>query len=276
MVTLSSTSGSLPTRAVGIECFHGFGDGLFNAPFLETISRHHNCPVGVATSPHCADAFLNLPWVDEIIHINERDTGDQALKRLNYKTIHKITPSLWFYTFKAQDPNHSLIDTPNRVARELGYPGFDPRPIFRPTAQEMNTLDLTEDVPTIAIESVYFSQQSWATDDDFRAILAHYGRTHKIIWLSNRNQPTHPNVYQFSHLSRRCLIMCLARADLFFSVGSGFFCAALALPKNRQPKKTVCLWVDGVYRYKEPLAKAGWNENICWVDDRQQLHNDYL
>jgi hypothetical protein len=276
MVTLSSKSGTLPARKIGVECFHGFGDGLFNAPFLEVVSRYHGSPVGVAVKPQCADAYANLPWVDEIVPIGEMGSGERVLKGLGYQYTHQITPNVWFPKIKERHPNHSLIDTPSVVAQELGYPAFDPRPVFRPTGTEAASVKLLPPAPLIAIESVYNSQHSWAKQEDFLAIVSHYRHSHRIIWLSHQDQPNDPSIYPLPQLRRRDLIMCLQRVETFFCVGSGFFCGTLALPKGLQPRKTVCLWVDETYRYKERLAQLKWNENICWVDDRQQLHREHL
>ena len=67
------------------------------------------------------------------------------------------------------------------------------------------------------------------------------------------------------------MIMCLRAADIFFSVGSGFFCAAMALEEQYQPVKIVCLWEDSLYRYKDKINAAKWHKDIMWVDDINQL-----
>ena len=260
-------------RKLGVESAHGFGDGLFNSALIRELSKHHNTKVGVAVRPHCKDAFYNLPWVDEIVEIQQMNEGAKALQDLGYQRTIQITQNVKFFEFRKSDPDHSLIDTPLFTGRQLGLPDFDQRPIFYPTREELATTDcMLSDQPTIAIESVYTSGQSWTKRGDIQLILDKYLPTHRILWLSNSGAPDHPNVDNLLRFSRRQAIMCLRACDIFFSVGSGFLCATLALPSGLQSTRTVCLWRDEFYKYKRPLAQHTWCKDLTWIHNQQELH----
>lgn len=259
-------------RIVGVESAHGFGDGCFNAALIRELSKKYGSNVGVAVRPHCRDVFYNLPWVNEIIDIPHMHHGAAALKALGYQHIFQITQNVKFYEFTQHDPNHSLIDTPLWTGRQLGLPDFDQRPIFLPTQEEdESTQSMVTDQPTIAIESVYQSAQSWADNNAIEMVFNKYAPTHRILWLSNQGAPHHPNVDNLIRFSRRQAIMCLRACDIFFSVGSGFFCASLALAQHHQPKRIVCLWKDELYRYEKPIAEHQWHPDIQWIHNHQQL-----
>ncbi len=261
----------MPARMVGVEMMHGFGDCVFAVPLMRKMSQDLGCPLGVAVKPACADAFHNVPWVDEIVHINELGTGEKALRALGYPVFHHLTPNMTFFGLRLKDPELSLIDAAAALGKEMGHWPFDQRPMVIPTPEEAAAADQFEDVPTIAIESVYHSFQSWASRDDINAIVTKYGHSHRILWLSDDQPPDHPSVYRTSHLSRRELIMCLRKASIFFSVGSGFFCAALGLPPHLQPARIACLWVDGFYKYEGRLATLRWHPDLTWLHNRAEL-----
>lgn len=263
---------SSAARKIGVESAHGFGDGLFNVPLIRELSLKHETPIGVAVRPHCKDAFYNLPWVDEIVEIPHMNHGASKLERLGYERTIQITQNVKFYNFCQQDPTHSLIDTPLWTGRQLGIPDFDQRPIFEHTEEEYkSTRDMVNHQPTIAIESVHQSAQSWANDETIQTILDKYLNTHRILWLSNQGAPSHPNVDNLLRFSRRQVIMCLKACDTFFSVGSGFFCASLALRNYMQPRKIVCLWKDELYRYERPLSIHKWHSDITWIHNQNEL-----
>jgi hypothetical protein len=261
-----------PARKIGVESAHGFGDGLFNAALIRELAYKHGTQIGVAVRPHCKDAFYNLPWVDEIVEIPHMNHGAAALRNLGYKEIIQITQNVKFYEFTQQDPTHSLIDTPLWTGRQLGLDDFDQQPVFRYTDEEYkSTRDVVNHQPTIAIESVYQSAQSWADSNTIKSILDKYLNTHRILWLSNQGAPSHSNVDNLLRFTRRQVIMCLRACDIFFSVGSGFFCASLALKHYMQPNKIACLWKDELYRYERPIATHNWHQNITWIHNQDEL-----
>jgi hypothetical protein len=273
---VSRESGEVPPREVGVEAAHGFGDCLFNVPLIRELKILHNTKIGVAVRPHCKDAFTNVRWISEIIEIPHMWHGLPALERLGYKRRYQITQNAKFYEFRdAHHPDHSLIHTPLWTGRQLHCPkDFDNRPLFFPTTEELmvGSRMKAENRPTIAIESVYGSAQSWADKRAFDMILAKYAHTHRILWLSNEGAPKIPAVDDMLRFTRRECIMCLQACEIFFSVGSGFFCASLALDPDKQPKKIVCLWTDDLYRYEEPLAEYKWHPDITWVHNHQELN----
>lgn len=257
---------------IGIESSHGFGDLCFNLPLIRAIKEKHNDEIWVASRPHCKDALYNTPFIDKIIDIPEMQHGIHKFKSMGFKT-YQITQNIKFFEFRNEhDPHHSLINTPLMTGRQLQCNDFDNRPLYYPTETEIqNTNSIISDKPTIAVESIYTSGQSWADTTAFNMILDYYSKTHRILWLSNNNAPRVPVVDNLLRFSRRECIMCLRSADIFFSVGSGFFCASLALPKEYQPKKIVCLWIDDLYKYEEPLNKYKWHTDITWVHNHIEL-----
>ena len=260
---------------IGVESAHGFGDLCFNLPLIKAIRAKYNDEIYVATRPHCKDALYNIPWVDKIIEIDQMWHGIAKLKEVGCNPVFQITQNVKFFEFRdAHEPNHSLIHTPLWTGRQLHCPqDFDNRPIFIPTDDEcLKTQSMIQDKPTIAIESVYTSAQSWADKKAFDAIVARYHGTHRILWLSNEGAPKISAVDNMLRFSRRECIMCLRACDIFFSVGSGFFCSSLALSTTHQPKKIICLWTDDLYKYEEPLGQYKWHPDITWVHNHNELN----
>lgn len=257
---------------IGVESAHGFGDLTFNLSLIKAIRTKYNGEIWVAVRPHCKDALFNIPWVDKIIEIPHMWHGIPKLKEMGCDPVFQITQNVKFFEFRSTNPQHSLIDTPLFTGKQLGIHEFNQRPVFRPTASEISKANnVVSSRPTIGIESVFNSAQSWARQPAFDAILQQYLPTHRVLWLSNANAPKHENVDNLLRFSRREVIMCLRACDIFFSVGSGFFCAALALPAEFQPKKIVCLWTDNLYKYENPLNKHQWHPNITWVHNMTEL-----
>lgn len=251
---------------VGVEACYGFGDGLFLAPLIKRIAERHGGPVEMAVQAQCADAFHNLPWVAKITHVNNLHDG-MALFR-DRPHSYQITPNVYFPSFKESHPDHSLIDTARGIGRHYGLGDFDQRPIFLPSREDLEVrVNLLR--PVIAVESHYKSGQSWADKNSFKPILDKYGSTHDVLWLSNQDAPNHPNVHTLKNCSRRQVITLLSKAETFFSVGSGFFCASLAL--EVPPQRIVCLWLDHFYCYERRLAELGWHQNIKWVHNMDEL-----
>jgi hypothetical protein len=256
---------------IGVEAAYGFGDCLFNLPLIKAISEHYNQKVNVATKSHCVDAFMNIPFVDNIDIINNLNEGYSFYSRAGY-TAFQLTQNIKFEQFIALDGSHSLIDTPMLTGREIGIKPFNQKPIFIPTINEINDGNRYDDgMPTIAIESVFTSGQSWATQNDIDLIVDKFKDTHRICWLSNQNAPKTKYIDDMLRWSRRTCICALAHCGAMFSVGSGFFCASMALPKERQPKKIICLWIDSYYRYEKRIAELELHSNIQWIHNRDEL-----
>jgi hypothetical protein len=263
---------------IGVEAAYKFGDIVFNIPLIRAIHTHlwktrYKDDVWVATIPPYQDALYNIPWVHKIIDISNMGEGITKLRELGCDPVFQVTQHAKFTEFHFNDPAISLIDTPAMTGRQLGLPEFDQRPIFLPTQFEISSTDsLVSQQPTIGIESVYTSWQSWADDKAFAAIVAKYINTHRILWLSNSGAPEHPQIDNLLRFSRRQAIMCLRACDIFFSVGSGFFCASLALPSHWQPKKIVCLWqIDPIAKYEKPIARHKWHNDITWLHNETEL-----
>jgi len=257
----------------GAISFHSFGDTIFNIPLIKTLYEHHNQKITIGTKLAYFDGFRNIPWVEDIIEVKCMNAGIKRLEQLGFHPVYQITQQPLFARFKTTiKGNHSLIDTPLWAGRELGLPDFDQRPIFFPFDEEIEkTNSIIKDEPTIAIECEARSGQSWANAKDIQMIIDKYKDTHRILWLSNKDAPDLPCVDDLLRFSRREVIMCLRAADVFFSVGSGFFCASLALPKKWQPKKIVCLFQDHHFKYIDRLNELRWHDDLNWATQQFQL-----
>jgi hypothetical protein len=272
MAQIPPKSHTIQTGKVGVEAAHGFGDGLFCAPLIKEIGKKHQSPVTVAVRAHCKDAFFNLPFVSQIIEIPDMYHGTKTLKQHGFKYIYQITQNVKFFEFKRDDDGHSLIDTPLLTGRQIGISNFDQRPLFAATEKELTagrSLDSSE--PTIAIESVYKSAQSWAKPEHMMQIIQQFAKTHRILWLSNQGAPKGTD--DMLRFTRRECIMALQHCEYFFSVGSGFFCASLALPAPYQPSRTICLWTDNLYRYEKRIKEEKWHPWITWVHNQEELNH---
>jgi len=257
---------------IGVESAHGFGDLCFNAGLIKAIQEKFNDEIWVATRPHCKDALYNLPWISKIVDIPDMGHGEKKLKSMGCSEFIQITQNIRFFEFKKENPNHSLIDTPKLVAKSLGINDFNQKPIFIPSKQEIEKSEsLNTEQPTIAITSVYTSGQSWADKKAFDTIIEKFLPTHRILWLSNQDAPKHKNVDNMLRFTRREVTCSLRFCDIFFSVGSGFFCASMGLQEEFQPKKINCLWKDDLYRYEEPINKHKWHKNLTWIHDYKEL-----
>lgn len=254
---------------VGVESAHSFGDALFNIPLIKAISEKWRTKIVVATRKPYRDAFHNIPWVDETLVINSMGDGERVLRQHGCKVTYQITQNVKFFEFKQHDSEHSLIDTPLLTGRQIGLADFDQRPIFMPTDAELKAVQpLLTGQKTIAVESEYRSGQSWATADDFNRIREKF-KDYRILWLSNKDAP--PEADNMLRFTRRQVILALQACDIFFSVGSGFFCSSLALPTHLQPKRIVCLWDDTLYKYERRITESRWHNNIQWVHNQPEL-----
>lgn len=265
---------------IGIVCLLSFGDCLFTTALSKAVYDKYGA-VGIVTTPKYADAFTNLPWINDLV-IAERFRIDPVemvlaenttkLKSLGYQTVLDITPHHYYNNLIAQGWNKSLIDIFAYLASPLELDTYDQKPIFNPTIDEIDQAKCrakTYTKPVIAIESTYFSDQSWGNQNAFKYIIDNYTNCANIIWCSPENAPcgTDPLL----DLSRRTIIQLLNYADIFISVGSGFFCSSLALTPG--PKHTVCLWKDHFYKYEQYFAKHGWDKDIIWVHNMPEFTN---
>lgn len=256
---------------IGIESAYGFGDCLFNLPLIKAVSEKYGQKVNVAVKPHCADAFQNIPWIDNIDIINNLNEGYSNYSKSGYKAF-QFTQNVKFEQFRSYDESHSLIDTPLLSGREIGIYDFNQKPIFIPTEHESYDGNRYDDgIPTIAVESVYTSGQSWASQSDFELIINKFKDTHRICWLSNKNAPKTKYSDDMLRWSRRTCICSLRHCQTMFSVGSGFFCASMALPPEHQPKRIICLWIDSYYKYEKRITELNLHNNITWVHNTTEL-----
>lgn len=250
---------------IGVEACYGFGDGVFLAPLLKRISEHHNQPVEVAVQAQCADAYHNLPWVGKITHIGQLHEG---MRFFGDRICYQVTPNVHFPNFKESNQDHSLIDTARDIGRHYGLGDFDQRPIFIPTPDEMISFPSSRSL--IAIESHHKSGQSWARPESFQPVLDRYCQTHEVLWLCNQDAPKRPHVHAVGNrYTRRQLVCLLSQCETFFSVGSGFFCASLALATP--PSRVVSLWIDDYYKYERRLTELAWHPNLVWAHNQDEL-----
>lgn len=253
---------------IGIESCYGFGDGCFNIPLIEAIAAKYNSDISVAVKKSCEDVFSNVPCIKEIINI----TGlGQGVNYYNTKGIRnfQITQNCYFPSYINEDHNHSLAATAWVTGKRVCGVDFNPRPKIYLTNKELQaTSSLNKSVKNVAIESEYYSGQSWANDNDFEQIIKNNPNV-KFWWLSLRH-PTfnYENmIYASSIMSRRECIALISECDAFLSVGSGLFCATLSMIK--QPKSIWMLWIDNYYKYKNTVVPNGWvPENTKWFDNR--------
>lgn len=267
-------------KALLIELAYGFGDCTMGLPLIEEFSRRINGPVGIATMPHCVDAFQHVPFIDEIISIGGLGGGRAAAEAHGYAEYRQITPNSYFPQFKASDPNHSLLNTSKKIGEAFGVVVTDQRPRLYLTAEEFLGMRkiYSDNIRSIAIESHFKSGQSWANAESFQMIVDKFAMTHRIMMLSPETPlPKLPvgaiGFDDMKRWTRRQCVGALSTAEWFFNVGSGFFCASLSLGEY-QPRQSVSLWIDDFYKYKEIIDGTDWllNKNH-WVSNQSELAN---
>lgn len=242
---------------IGAETYRSFGDCCFHTPLLKSISDKYQTPLDIATHKSCADAFINLPFIRDIIEIENHTDGIFKFKENQYDHTFLITSSRYF-------PIHvpsSLLDVQKFLARELKVPLLNRRPIFIPTQAELDNVGSKHF--DMAIESEFLSQQSWATQFDIDLILKTF-ENQKVLWCSKPEGPS--DTYRFQ--TRRETILALKNVEHFFCVGSGIFCASL---NGLSPKTTYVLWKDSYYKYKKTMKSLKWDDDIIWIEDRNHL-----
>jgi len=251
-------------KRTAIKCRMSFGDCMFTTALTRAVAkRNRDGKVSVFTDTKYSDAFYNLPWVSRITCDDRHLAADEQML--------DVTPTDHFWHYNSTRPGFCLFDTQLERARDAGIPAYDQRPIFRPTEQERLVAQqfAHDDRPLVAIESAYFSGQSWSTVADMMAVVEHYAPTHRIAWLSNQDCPRHSAVDNCLRFSRRELIQILSHCEMLYTTGSGFFCASLA---HSPGPRTICLWRDDTYHYEARLHQLGWR-SIEWVHDRAELEH---
>lgn len=262
---------------IAVEISHGFGDAIFSTPYLKYLSSIYNSKLDVAIQSQCHDALIHNPHINNIIQIDRMWQGYEICHNSGkYEKVINITPNYWFLRQTEDIPSVSLIDTyayqscvynnsdhnATRNPINRNSPLFGAKPEIYLSDEELARSEKYANVK-IAIETEYKSGQSWATPTDFINI-ANKFKGEQILWLS-KTEPYIPNTIGHGE-SRRTLIACLRNIDTFISVGSGFFCASMALATP--PKNIKCLWVDHYYKYVGMIEKYGWHNSIEWISDR--------
>lgn len=249
---------------VGIESCYGFGDGLFNVPLIQAISARYGTRVDVAVRADCADAFENVPAVRQTVHCSGLHDGHATFQRMGYDVTLQITQNVKFFEFREHDPAHSLVHTPSKTGAQLGLQPFNHRPQIYLRQSEKNWAHdwMSDKRQAVMVEAVFKSGQSWCDAKAVRMIMeANHGK--KVIWASHTTPPAGATPVP---ASRRHVIACLPYCSKFYSVGSGFFCASLAL-EEKPP--TTCLWIDDLYKYEQHIPKE-WSD-VTWVHSHKEL-----
>ena len=256
----------------GVEIAFGFGDCIFGVPAVKLISETHGCSVDVAVQAQCADAFLNLPFVKKIIHVDGCWSGIQYFHDQQYKLAYQLTPYSKFQHYKSLDPSFSLLDCSKKLASELGIEVADQRPLIYLSDQEKAVAAgllarLPHGKPIVAIESEAKSGQSWADLAAVQKIVDFWSNKAHILWLSHTQALE--GTLGLVNYTRREIIAMLSNIDHFYSVGSGFFCASLV--EGLKPKHTTVMWIDESYKYVRRLTELGWNPDITWTQNVVEL-----
>ena len=256
---------------IGVELAYGFGDCLFGVPTIKAIAEEYKCKVDVAVQAQCADAFLNLEFVNNIIHIGSIWDGITKFQELRYNQVYQLTPQTKFAQYKEKNDGFSLIDASKYMAKDYGVELNCQRPIICLTDQEKQDATgfigrLPKSKPIVAIEGYAKSGQTWADLNHIMKIVDKWRDRASIIWCSHTPSPD--GTINMANYSRRTLIGMLHACDYFYNVGSGFFCASLTL--DNQPKKNVSLWQDHYYKYIGRIAELDW-QDITWVQNIVEL-----
>jgi len=255
-------------QVVGIESCYGFGDGCFNIPLIEAIAEKYNSRISVAVKKSCEDVFYNVPCIKEIINISDLYQGINHYNRHKIKNF-QITQNCYFPTYRNEDCEHSLASTALVVGNKVCGVDFNPRPKIYLNDTELSAINkLDKSVKNVAIESEYYSGQSWANDNDFERLIIANPNV-KFWWLSLRKpQFNYGNIiYASSMMTRRECVALISNCDLFVSVGSGMFCATLSMIK--QPKNIWILWIDDYYKYENFIMKNKWlPDSTRWIKNR--------
>lgn len=257
---------------IGVELAYGFGDCIFGLPSIKSLAEHHATKVDVAVQAQCADAFHNVSYINKIIHVGGLWDGIRYFQDNDYNAAYQFTPHAKFSSFKDKDPSFSLIDASKCIAEQYGIEVVDQRPLVYLTSEEQQVADdlvsrLPRSRPIVAIESVAKSMQSWADQSAIEKIINHWRDKAHILWLSNTQSPD--GAHSLLNYTRRQIIGMLKHVDMFYNVGSGFFCASLA--SDHQPKKSISLWVDDFYKYEKRLSELAWHKQIVWVHNAVEL-----
>lgn len=257
---------------IGLESAHSFGDCLFNLPLIKAISLKHGVRPTVAVRAPYRDAFYNVPFINDIMIIDNWWDGINRFESMNYNIIHQLTQNHRFEEYKRTNPEHSLAETALCFGRSLGIE-FDHRPMFFPTEDELSKAQAFINnirKPIIAIEGIARSGQSWIDRHAVGLIIERYHESHSILWLSHEGKPD-DHVIDMSPLTRRETICALRYANIFYSAGSGFFCSSMAIVPPHQPKRIVVMWRDETYKYEKHINMCKWHDDIVWTHNHEEL-----
>lgn len=255
------------SHIIGIESAFGFGDCCFNIPLIEAVSKHFNSDISISTRKSCADAFINIPCVKEIVHINNLYEGIAQYEKRGIPS-YQITQNAHFLKYCDEIPGHSLALTSHVTGKKLFGIDYDPKPFIRLNDIE-KSLSIDASVKNVAIESEYYSYQSWASDSDFEKVIKCNPHV-SFWWMSIRKPDFHYDnmIYASSIYSRRECISIIRQCDVFISVGSGLFCATLG--EEIQPSQIWMLWIDDLYKYKKTISELNWlKSTVTWFHDRK-------
>jgi hypothetical protein len=254
-----------------IESCFGFGDCLFNIPLIEKIAETRE--VSVATMIGYKDAFENINCIEELILKYSLDRksslgfGRVEAERRGWDYL-QVTQCVRFPQIKSQNPNHSLVHTAKYIGETMGLE-IDPKPIFRPTQEELDATQFLskEPRPIIAIESDYRSGQSWLKFNHLQKIVELYGDTYKILWLSNDLPSRHPSVDHMKGFTIRECIASLRFCETLFTTCSGFYVGNASMPYDMQADNVLCgfSWnQEKIYTIQNVISEHKWDKNLIW------------
>jgi len=244
---------------IGVESYGSFGDCCLLTPFIRDLSEKHGTAIDIAVHKKFADAFLNLPFINNIIQINRINDGVKMFKALKYDLYFNATQGSYF---RNNSGMFSLLDVPDKLSSIMRVHITDRRPVFIPTKTE---LKVTENEKfDLAIESEYNSGQSWSKDQDIMMVLRAF-KNKRILWCS-KSEPPVEGLHRFN--TRRETIAALINVKHFFCVGSGIFCASLS---KYRPENSYVLWSDDYFRYIQRFKERGWDSTITWIEDSEDL-----
>ena len=245
-----------------LQCMMSFGDCIVSTPLSHAMAlQNTDHTIPIITQAKYADAYTNLPWISKVYNTPQELPSEYE--------ILDVTPYNYFWHYKAHNNEFSLIDTIKERAKTIGIELKDQRPIFIPTDKEIETgykYHQQSTKPILAIESVHYSHESWWNLEATKIIVDHYISKYNIIWLSNSDAPA--SVDNGLRFSRRELLCILNHSNLFYTSGSGFYTAALAI--NTGTAKTICLWIDETYKYEKKINGLGWRPTT-WVHNIAEL-----
>ena len=251
---------------IGVESAYSFGECLLNLPLIRALSRKYKSKIGVASLPNCKAAFENIPYVSEIVEIPTLGDGENALLKLGYDKCFQITPDVKFFEFRAQNNQHSLVDTPLLTGTQLGCTPFDQRPVFAPTPEEIEKTSMYLcDRPMIAFDSAA-EIDSQTEANVLRSIIESHVNSHIVLWPGETPPFKSDSIFLINDLTPREQILVTRMCTCVYTTGRDFTFACLSLPSKYQPKKVICLWHDEIYNCRNRILQSCWHQDISWLN----------